>query len=67
MVKPAPEVEFNGPCPFCGKLIDESEIDPCRVTVETKSGKWQVWYCHAECFKSRIVGNDYMDLSPAHF
>jgi hypothetical protein len=67
MVNPTPEVNFNGPCLFCGKLIDESKIDPCRVTVETKSGKWQLWFCHAQCFKSKIVENQYMNLSPAYF
>jgi hypothetical protein len=68
MEQPAPpKVTFNGPCPFCGELIDDTEIDPCRITVETRARKWQVWFCHAACFKSRIVENRYMDLSPAHF
>jgi hypothetical protein len=67
MVMPEPQVTFNGPCPFCGEFIVDSEVDPCRVTVQTKSGKWQVWSCHAACFKARIVENPHMDLSPAHF
>jgi len=67
MVKPEPKVTFNGPCPFCGEFIADSEVDPCRVTVETKSGKWQVWACHAACFKAKIVENPHIDLSPAHF
>jgi hypothetical protein len=27
-----------GPCCFCGKDIEEGDIDPCRVTVETSAG-----------------------------
>lgn len=61
------EVRFNGPCPFCGDLIDETAVDPCTVTVETREGLAQVWYCHARCFKERIVENQYVNLSPAHF
>ena len=61
------KVEFRGPCPFCGKLIEESKTDPCQLTVKTKEGKQQVWSCHAECFKGKIVENPYCDLSPAHF
>ena len=55
-----------GPCCFCGDQIEPTAIDPCRVQVTTESGKWQVWYCHAACFKKRIVEHP-MDLSPAHF
>ena len=55
-----------GPCCFCGEQIKPTEIDPCRVQVTTESGKWQVWYCHAACFKQRLVDHP-MDLSPAHF
>src|SRR5690349_11252681 len=61
------EVTFDGPCPFCGEMIVHSEVDPCRITVETVKGKWQVWFCHAACFKSKIVPNQYLDLSPAYF
>jgi hypothetical protein len=61
------EVNFNGPCPFCGELIEETEIDPCSLTVTTRKKLWQLWYCHAECFKQRIAENEYVDLSPAHF
>ena len=59
------KVEF-GPCCFCGKAIEESKVDPCRVTVSTKDDKWQVWFCHSDCFKTRIAEHP-MDLSPAHF
>jgi hypothetical protein len=61
------EIKFNGPCVFCGQLIDDTRIDPCSVTVETREGLSQVWYCHANCFKNRVVENPYVDLSPAHF
>ena len=56
-----------GPCCFCGGEIEPSEIDPCSAAVETASGKWQMWFCHAECFKTRLVKDSYMDMSPAHF
>jgi len=61
------EIIFGGPYCLCGKNIEPSELDPCRVTVETAAGLWQVWFCHAACFKSRIARSDLVDLSPAHF
>jgi hypothetical protein len=67
MATPDPKVTFDGPCPFCGEMIAHSDVDPCRVTVETSKGKWQVWSCHAACFKDKIVENPHIDLSPAHF
>lgn len=60
------EVTF-GPCCFCGRDIAEKDADPCRVTVETAQGKWQVWVAHSECFKQRLAKDAPMDLSPAHF
>ena len=57
-------VEF-GPCCFCGDAIEESEKDPCRLTVETRTGKWQVWFCHATCFRQQLVTDP--NLEPAHF
>ena len=62
----SPEVSW-GPCCFCGKDIEPSDVDPCRVSVETTRGHWQVWFCHAQCFKARIATDTVMDLSPAHF
>jgi hypothetical protein len=59
-----PRVEF-GPCCFCGEPIPMSEVDPCHLTITTARDKWQVWFCHAACFKSRLVGG--RDLEPAHF
>jgi hypothetical protein len=56
-----------GPCCFCGKDIQPSEIDPCRVTVETAAGKWQVWFCHSGCFRDRIDAGATVVLSPTHF
>jgi hypothetical protein len=66
MTEPVPpsEVAF-GPCCFCGALIPETATDPCRVTVETTTGKWQVWSCHGECFKARLASG--WDFEPAHF
>jgi hypothetical protein len=55
-------VKFNGPCCFCGRMIDDTALDPCNVTVETKEGLWQVWYCHPFALKSaslRIHGSIY--------
>jgi hypothetical protein len=61
-------VEF-GPCCFCSRQIESSNVDPCRVTVETAQSKWQVWYCHADCFRTRLA--DLPDhpgfFDPAHF
>ncbi len=56
-----------GPCCFCGNQIEKTDIDPCSVTVETLNENWQVWYCHAECFKNQITTEIEIDLSPAHF
>ena len=41
-----------GPC--CFQDIAGSETDPSRLTVETSAGMWQVWFCHAACFKKQI-------------
>jgi len=43
-----------GPCYFCARDIEPSDVNPCRVQVSTAGGKWQVWMCHAACFKERI-------------
>jgi hypothetical protein len=59
-----------GPCCLCGKDIEVRETDPCRVTVETSTGKWQVWVCHGACFRSRLVtpeGYPEDFFEPAHF
>lgn len=58
-----------GPCCFCGMGIEESETDPCRVTVHTSAERWQVWFCHSACFRERLT--DPPDapgfFEPAHF
>ena len=54
-----------GPCCFCGQEINPDKIDPCRITVETSSKGWQVWFCHAECFRSHM--RDDPMLEPAIF
>jgi hypothetical protein len=67
MSSESPRVGF-GPCCFCGKPIQPTEIDPCSVTVTTRSDKWQVWYAHANCFRERLaLSNPEIGLSPAHF
>jgi hypothetical protein len=68
MSHPADEVKIGlGPCCFCGDLIDKSDTDPCSVTVETVAQKWQVWYCHAACFRVRLSDRPELDLGPAFF
>ena len=58
-----------GLCCFCGLDIEESETDPCRVTVYTSAEQWQVWFCHSVCFRERLT--DPPDapglFEPAHF
>jgi len=46
-----------------------ARADPCRVTVETTAGKWQVWTCHGNCFRARLFEHaDHPGLfEPAHF
>jgi hypothetical protein len=62
------KVEFN-PCCFCGLDVQPSGVDPCRLQVTTAGGKWQMWVCHAVCFKERIVNPQDAPglLDPAHF
>jgi len=54
-VIPDVEVQFNGPCPFCGEPIEETETDPCSLTATTRKELWQVWQCHGECFKKKLL------------
>jgi len=58
-----------GPCCFCGTDIWTTEIDPCRLTVETRSQKWQVWFCHSACFKRMLADPPELKgmFTPAHF
>jgi hypothetical protein len=49
-----PEIKF-GPCCFCGNDIGDQPPDPCSVRVATVDGKWQVWRCHAACFRERLA------------
>ena len=44
-----------GPCCFCGAHIAPTDIDPCRITVQTAANRWQIWYCHGLCFDSRLT------------
>ena len=59
-------VEF-GPCCFCGRSIEPTDVDPLKVSVQTSREKWQVWFAHARCFKDRLVKSGEVDLSPVHF
>jgi len=63
-----PEIKF-GPCCFCGNDIDEQPPDPCSVRVTTVDGKWQVWRCHAACFRARLAVLPEAPglFEPAHF
>ncbi len=58
-----------GPCCFCGRDIEKTNADPCRVKVETAAGKWQVWTCHSSCFREKLA--DPLEapglFEPAHF
>jgi hypothetical protein len=56
-----------GPCCFCSSPIPETDIDPCRLTVETTAGLWQVWFCHSSCFKERLANDPIGMFTPAHF
>jgi hypothetical protein len=58
------EVVSFGPCCFCGQPIDRLGADPCRVSVTTAAELWQVWYCHAACFRSRLAN---LPGAPGHF
>jgi hypothetical protein len=62
--EPNTNISF-GPCCLCGGEIAQSDIDPCRLTVETQQEKWQVWFCHGKCFKENLF--DDSNLEPAHF
>jgi hypothetical protein len=58
-----------GPCCFCGRDIEETGVDPCSVKVETLGGKWQVWKCHASCFRQKLAELPEAPglFEPAHF
>ena len=59
-----------GPCCFCGNDILANSVDPCSVEVKTSRGKWQLWVCHAACFKERLTdppGYPKGFLGPQHF
>ena len=60
------QVEF-GPCCFCNREITGSDVDPCSVTVSTFGDRWQVWRCHAACFRERLAVREDGFFDPAHF
>ena len=49
-----PKMGF-GPCCFCGKDIDSVDPDPCCITVTTARDEGQMWWCHAKCFRERLL------------
>ena len=51
---PPLEITF-GPCCFCGQDIEPVYPDPCSVKVATATDRWQMWWCHAVCFKERLA------------
>ncbi len=63
------DVIFGGQCCLCGNDIEATETDPCEVAVTTADGKWQVWWCHGECFKASIKDPPGAPgfFAPAHF
>jgi hypothetical protein len=63
-----PQVQF-GPCCFCAQPIAEGGPDPCSIDVTTCAGKWQTWWCHADCFKERLTNPPEAPgfFDPAHF
>jgi hypothetical protein len=62
-------VTFGGQCCFCGNVINAEGPDPLEVNVTTATGKWQVWWCHAACFKAQITDPPGAEgyFAPAHF
>ena len=71
MTTPAPrdiEVKFTRCC-FCNGHIEESATGPCFIRVETKTGLWQMWTCHGDCFKRCLTQPpDWPDeFQPVHF
>ena len=68
MSEEPPKVKW-GPCCFCGSGIDGTDTDPCRIEVTAATGKWQVWFCHGDCFKQRLTDLPEAPglFEPAHF
>ncbi len=59
----------RGPCCFCALDILPTAIDPCRVQITTASGKPQIWFCHAACFKQKLTSPPQAPglFDPVHF
>ncbi len=62
-------VVFGGQCVFCGGVIEPGGRDPLQVTATTPDDKWEVWWAHAACFKSRITDPPEQEgfFTPTHF
>lgn len=41
-------------CCFCGKEIWASDDDPTNLAVGTRSEVTKTWWCHLDCFNSRL-------------
>jgi len=54
-------------CAFCAKTITVAEIDPTVMGIQTSSNgqDMQFWFCHAACFRQRVVGTVPPDDIPA--
>jgi hypothetical protein len=47
---------FEVMCCFCGQKVEQEHPDHCTVVVGTvKEDEWQQFYCHAACFRERLV------------
>lgn len=50
-------------CCICHKIVEESKLDICALTLTTniqkdwKQQKEQTFFCHLECFR-KVVNND---------
>jgi len=66
-----PRIAFRDTLKRCqDRNLISGQDDPCRVTVETANGKWQVWRCDAVCFHERLTNPvRYWEgfFEPAHF
>lgn len=62
-------VVFGGQCFLCGGAIEAGGNDPLQVTATTPNDKWEVWWAHAACFKSRITDPPEQEgfFTPTHF
>jgi hypothetical protein len=54
-IKCSGEAEMkNGVCCFCAKVVDESGLDPCTLSIATNAEGSQSWPYHAACYLERL-------------